>query len=92
MEKANGFKTKVSKSMAVAFYGDLYSEDNLHQPLYVHRGLFPSISSLHAEEIRKQYTAEDVRVDLFEMKPKKEPGVDGIQTVFLSKALGNCRW
>ncbi|XP_042028450.1 uncharacterized protein LOC121775434 [Salvia splendens] len=68
------------KSMAVTFYDDLYSEDNLHRPLYGHHSLFPSISSLHEEEIRKQYTTEDVRAALFEMKPWKAPGVDGIQT------------
>ncbi|KAG6393957.1 hypothetical protein SASPL_144533 [Salvia splendens] len=73
------------KSMAVTFYDDLYSEDNLHRPLYGHHSLFPSISSLHEEEIRKQYTTEDVRAALFEMKPWKAPGVDGIQTGFYQK-------
>ncbi|KAL1533173.1 hypothetical protein AAHA92_33094 [Salvia divinorum] len=66
------------KSMAMTFYEDLYSEDNLHRPLYVHHNLFPSISQLQAEEIPKQYTTEDVRTTLFEMKPWKAPRVDRI--------------
>ncbi|KAL1536304.1 hypothetical protein AAHA92_28979 [Salvia divinorum] len=66
------------KSMAMTFYEDLYSEDNLHRPLYVHHNLFPSISQLQAEEIRKQYTIDDVRAAIFEMKPWKALGVDGI--------------
>ncbi|XP_047943132.1 uncharacterized protein LOC125189963 [Salvia hispanica] len=46
------------KAMAVSFYERLYDEDELHRPLYVHRGLFPPLSNLQMEEVQKPFRFE----------------------------------
>ena len=69
----------------MSFYERLYEEDELHRPLYVHRGLFLPLSNLQMEEVQKPFTMEEVKTSLFAMKPWKAPGVDGIQAGFYQK-------
>lgn len=73
------------KAMAVSFHERLYEEDELHWPLYLHRGLFPPLSNLQMKEVQKPFTMQEVKTALFIMKPWKAPGVDGIQAGFYQK-------
>ena len=43
------------------------------------------------EFLSSEFTAEEVKVALFQMGPTKAPGPDGMNALFLSKILACCR-
>lgn len=64
------------------YFISLYSADASPHPVYNHRGLFPTLPSGLWDSFNADVTVEEVRLALFDMKPLKAPGPDGLHALF----------
>ena len=79
------------KDMVVRYFANIYCKESTGLPFYPYLGRFPSISGHIKEMIQAEVRDEDIRIALFEMKPLKAPGIDGLNALFLPKSMGECR-
>lgn len=70
------------KQHVTEFYKSLFSEDVDCAPGYPIQGKFPIISGVYSENLIASVTVDEVRAALFNMKPMKAPGKDGLPAVF----------
>lgn len=69
-------------SMAFNFFKDTFSLDDQAPNQNFIKGQFPALSSLSLTFLGSHITLEEVKHALFDMKPLKAPGADGLHTLF----------
>lgn len=69
-------------SMVTSYFQHIYSIDLPMAPSTLPRGRFPSIPPADQFNLSQPIAIEEIRAALFEMKPLKSPGVDGLHALF----------
>ncbi|XP_050216415.1 uncharacterized protein LOC126667478 [Mercurialis annua] len=70
------------QNMAVSFFTELYTEDDIARPIYNTRGYFPALSDFMLNSLNMGITHGEIHQALFQMKPWKAPGIDGLPAGF----------
>lgn len=65
--------------MAKKFFGYLYMEEEGQWLVYFLSYIFPSLDTANKEHLEAEFSKEDVRHALCDMKPRKAPDINGIQ-------------
>ena len=67
------------QDMAKEFFSSLYTEELVQRPVYYLSCMFPALDNVERERVSAEFSDEDIRRVLFDMKPWKASGIDGIQ-------------
>ena len=89
----NGVSQVSEKGMSKVvsdFYSDLFQSSNpsVFDINMASRDICSRVTEEMSELLCSRFTAEDVRVAVFDLGPNKAPGPDGFQAIFFQKAWG----
>ena len=79
----NGFRTRmILRLMRLIFFTKLYTADNNSINSYYTLNDFPCIDIERNHDMEKPVDDEEIRDTIFNMKPLKAPGSDGLHAIF----------
>ncbi|XP_021676788.2 uncharacterized protein LOC110662197 [Hevea brasiliensis] len=70
------------KKLAIDFFSKLYLDDDIKNSCYKLRGLFPTLSDDCLKGLDSLFLDKKIKVALFEMKPWKALGPNGLHAIF----------
>ncbi|XP_050207419.1 uncharacterized protein LOC126656837 [Mercurialis annua] len=76
------------QQMAMDYYKSLFKADIVNNGTDLISGAFPSLNSDVLEKLSKSVSDEDIKQALWDMKPLKAPGPDGLHALFYQSQWG----
>lgn len=76
------YNNEVIKKLAVKFFSTLYTSDMAEFQPYSLTGCFPHVNAEMLHMLWEPMDDDEIRLTSFNMKPLKDPGVDGLHAMF----------